>query len=288
MSVPFPKLAGVCGWPVHQSLSPMMHSYWLKNMGIAGAYVHFAVRPDDAPRAFGSLTQTSITGVNVTMPLKRLAFEAGEEITPDAEKLGVANCLYKRNGKLVAHNTDLEGFAAPLLARIGANRIANSTALVIGTGGAARAVIGALLSLNCPEIRICGRTDEKAEALKAELDLPSLYSVAWRHRQISVPSAGIIINASSGGMKGLPEVDIDLKLAMPNAFIYDLVYNPQETGIIRQAKTYGLAHIGGLDMLIAQARPSFKLFYGETPPDHLDPTPLLIAALNKPEPILVA
>lgn len=281
MTVPIPKLAGVCGWPAHHSLSPLMHSFWLKEMGIPGAYVPFAVRSDDGARAFGTLKQTSITGVNVTMPLKKIAFDAADEKTPDAEKLGVANCLYRRGGKLYAHNTDLEGFAAPLLAKFGAKNVMNTPAIVFGTGGAARAVVGALLSLNCPEIRICGRTDEKAEALIREFNLPSIYSVAWRHRQMSIPSAGLIINASSAGMKGFDDLDIDLKMAIPGSFVYDLVYKPLVTGLLKQASRYELPFIGGLDMLIAQARPSFKIFFGETPPESLDPKPLLVNELTR-------
>lgn len=284
MTVPIPKLAGVCGWPAHHSLSPLMHSYWLKEMGIAGAYVPFAVRPDDAPRAFGSLKHTSISGVNVTMPLKKLAYEAADEVTPDAKKLGVANCLFRRGSKLYAHNTDLEGFAAPLLAQFGAKKVMHSPAIVFGTGGAARAVIGALLSLNCPEIRICGRTDEKAEILKSEFDLPSVYIVAWRHRQLSIASARLLINASSAGMRGYSELDVELKFAMPGTFVYDLVYTPQITGFLRQARQRELPNLGGLDMLIAQARPSFKLFFGQSPPETLDPKPLLITELSRQRP----
>ena len=136
MSRPIPKLAGVCGWPIHHSLSPILHSYWLKEMGVAGAYVPFAVDPKEAASAFRSLKQTSIMGVNVTMPLKSAAFKAADIATEDAQKLGVANCLYKSADKLVAHNTDLEGFAAPLLSQFGAEAIQNSGALVIGAGGA--------------------------------------------------------------------------------------------------------------------------------------------------------
>jgi len=281
MTVPIPKLAGVCGWPIHHSLSPLLHNYWLRNMNIQGAYVHFAVRPDDAQRAFITLNKTSIAGVNVTLPLKKIAYEAADLVTPDAEKLGVANCLYKKNGKLFAHNTDLEGFAAPLLKNMSGQKLTNTPAFVVGTGGAARAVVGALLSLNCPEIRICGRTDEKAEKLKNEINLPSIYTVAWRHRQMSLPSAGLIINASSAGMKGMSELDLDLKTALPGSLVYDLVYTPLITGLIRQAKAYDLPHIGGLDMLIEQAKPSFKLFFGATPPERLDPKSLLIKALTK-------
>ncbi len=249
-------------------------------MKIPGAYVHFAVRPDEADRAFKSLKKTTITGVNVTVPLKEYAFKSADIITPEAEKLGAANCLFKKDGRLYAHNTDMEGFAAPLLDNISPARLMNMPALIIGTGGAARAVIGALLNLNCAEIRICGRTDEKAEKLVKEFNLPSIYSVAWRHRQISLPSAGLIINASSAGMKGMPDLDIDLKTANPSAFIYDLVYTPLMTGLLKQAKNNNLSYIGGLDMLIAQAKPSFRLFFGENPRADLDPRPLLENVLS--------
>ncbi len=282
MTVPIPKLAGVCGWPAHHSLSPLMHTYWIRNMDIPGAYVPFAVRPDDAPRAFGTLKHTSISGVNVTAPLKALAFEAADEVTPDAEKLGVANCLYKKGGKLIAHNTDMEGFAVPLLKNFGPKNVANTPAIVFGTGGAARAVVGALLNLNCPEIRICGRSDEKAEKLKSDTNLPSIYNVAWRHRQMSIPSAGLLINASSAGMKGFEDLDVELRMAMPGSFIYDLVYNPLATGFLKQANRYELPFIGGLDMLVAQARPSFKLFFGKLPPEDLNPKPMLVSELTRP------
>ena len=120
---PIPRLAGVCGWPIHHSLSPVMHSYWLKEMGLPGAYIHFAVSPINAVDAFRTLKQTSISGVNVTLPLKSAAFKAADVATEEAQKLGVANCLYKSRGQLVAHNTDLEGFAAPLVSKMGVERL---------------------------------------------------------------------------------------------------------------------------------------------------------------------
>jgi len=280
MSQALPSLAGVCGWPIHHSLSPLIHNYWLKEMGPRGAYVHFAVRPDEALRAFRSLKKTSISGVNVTIPLKETAFEAADERTPDAQKLGVANCLYKRNGKLIAHNTDMEGFAAPLLRAVGPRVIMNKPVLVIGTGGASRAVLGALLAMGSPEIRLCGRTDKTAETRILDIDVPNLYAVPWAERNKAVSGAGIIINATSAGMAGKPALDINLDKANDDVLIYDLVYTPLETPFIKQAKERSLPYLGGLEMLIAQARPSFKLFYGQTPPDDLDPTAILLDALG--------
>jgi len=274
------KLAGVCGWPIHHSLSPVLHNFWLKQLGLSGAYVHFAVRPDEAVHAFTTLKRTSIAGVNVTAPLKALAFKAADERTPDATKLGVSNCLYKRDGKLIAHNTDLEGFAAPLIKKMGAKAISETTALIVGTGGASRAVIGALLALNVPEIRITGRTDSKAEDLVSMVNVPSFYAVPWNQRNIAVASSGLIINATTGGMTGKPQLDLDISQAEPGTFVYDLIYTPRQTKLLRNAKMAGCETLGGLEMLIAQARPSFKLFYGVNPPAEPDPSELLFQALK--------
>lgn len=275
-----PKLAGVSGWPIHHSLSPILHSYWLKQSGIAGAYVPFAVKPDDAIQAFKSLKQTSISGVNVTLPLKAQAFQAADIATDDAQKLGVANCLYKSKGKLVAHNTDMEGFAAPLLEFMSADRLQNGSVLVIGAGGASRAVLGALLSLGVAEICLVNRTDSKAVDLVGQVNVPSLYALPWAQRHEAVARANLIVNASAAGMKGKPALDLSLDDAQSNTLIYDLIYTPRNTRLMRAAKARGLKTLGGLPMLIEQARPSFKLFFGAPPPIEADPTKILYDALK--------
>lgn len=280
MSRPFPKMAGVCGWPIHHSLSPLLHTYWLKQMGVAGAYVPFAVDPKNAVEAFRSLKQTSISGVNVTLPLKSAAFQSADVATEEAQKLGVANCLYKSRGQLVAHNTDLEGFAAPLISKLGADRVQNSSVLVIGAGGASRAVLGALLSLGVPETCLINRTDAKAEDLAEQVNVPSLYALPWAQRQEAVSRADLIVNASAAGMSGKPELDISLENGRAGALVYDLIYTPRVTGLMKQAQDNGMDTLGGLEMLIAQARPSFKLFFGQTPPLDSDPTDILFEALR--------
>lgn len=274
------KLAGVCGWPIHHSLSPVLHNYWLRDLGLTGAYVHFAVRPDEAVRAFQSLKRTSISGVNVTLPLKSLAFQSADEHSSDALKLGVANCLYKKDGLLIAHNTDMEGFAAPLLSAMGPQELANSSALVIGTGGASKAVLGALLSLNVPEIRICGRNNSAAEHIASTVNLPSIYNIPWEQRHLAVQNAGLVVNASAGGMKGKPQLELDLSGISPDSFVYDLIYIPRETRLLRNAKKMGCRTLGGLEMLIGQARPSFRYFYGQMPRKEADPTSVLLKHLR--------
>lgn len=261
-----PKMAGVCGWPIHHSMSPTLHNYWLKQLGIHGAYTMFAVHPTEAVKAFKSLKRTTIAGVNVTIPLKGKAFEAADEVSKDAQKLGVCNLLYTRGQRLIGHNTDLEGFSEPLLRRVGRNFILNNTVLVIGAGGVARAVIGALLDIGAPEIRLINRTDARAETLAANINIPSLYTMSWADRQQAAYGVGLVINASAGGMHGNNALDIDLSYVVPGGWVYDLIYTPQITPLISDAQQKGLNTIGGLDMLIAQARPSFQLLYGEAPP----------------------
>ena len=274
------RVAGVTGWPVHMSLSPMLHNFWLKSAGIKGAYIPFAVRPDEALYAFKTLKRVSLAGVNVTMPLKRIALEAADAATDDARKLGVSNCLYVREGKLIAHNTDMEGFAAPLLKSIGHNFLINHPVVLIGAGGASRAVIGALLSLGVPEIRVINRTDQRAQDLVDSVAVPSLYALPWAQRSNAIQGAGLIINSSAGGMRGKPALDISVEGALTGAWVYDLVYNPLMTPLFKQAKDLGLNILSGLDMLIEQARPSFKAFYGQLPPVEADPKPMLIAHLK--------
>lgn len=273
------KLAGVCGWPIHHSLSPVLHSYWLREAGVRGAYVPFMVKPWEANDAFKSLKKTTISGVNVTLPLKTHAFNAADETTDDAQRIGAANCLYVSRGKLIAHNTDIEGFAAPLRARRSHADLKTMTALVVGAGGAARAVIAALIGMGLPEIILINRTDQKAEALVSQVGLPSFYALPWENRKLAVKRAGLIVNASAAGMSGYPALDLSLSDAPKSSLIYDLIYTPEVTPLLADAHARGLETLGGLDMLIAQARPSFQLFYGQPTPTS-DPSDVLRRALQ--------
>lgn len=266
-AAPISKLAGVCGWPIHHSLSPILHNYWLRESGIKGAYIPFMVKPWEARKAFSTLPRTNIAGVNVTLPLKGEAFLAADEHSEDALRIGAANCLYVKNGKIVAHNTDLEGFSAPLIEHRNRDDLTQICALVVGAGGAAKAVIAALLGLGVPEIILINRTDSKAEALVAEAGLPSFYTIAWSNRSDAVKRADLIVNASAAGMSGFPALDLDLTASRPTALIYDLIYTPELTPLLKQAEALGLETLGGMEMLIGQAKPSFELFYRSPVPE---------------------
>lgn len=279
---PIPKLAGVCGWPIHHSLSPLLHTHWLRELGLRGAYVPFMVKPWEAQRAFRDLTRTTISGVNVTLPLKGDAYRAADQTTDEAQRIGAVNCLYVRGGKLIGHNTDLAGFSDPLRARRTSTQLRKTTAMVVGAGGAARAVIAALLDLGVPEVIIINRTDSKAQDLVSQAGLPSFYALPWDMRKLAVKRAGIIVNASSAGMSGYPALDLSLDDAQRDTLVYDLVYVPENTSLLVDARRRRLETLGGLDMLIAQARPSFHLFFGQSAPE-TDPSDILRRALANGE-----
>ncbi len=274
------KIAGVAGWPIHHSLSPLLQNYWLKNCKTNGAYTMFAVHPNEAIYAFKTLKKTTINGLNVTLPLKALAFEAADEVTPDAQKLGVCNVLCKRNGKLVGHNTDMEGFAAPLLEHIGHHYILNNAVTLVGAGGAARAALGSLLALGAPEIRIINRSNKRAKKLVSNINIPNLHAYNWSDRHNIIADTGLVINATAAGMVGHEKLDIDVSTMKKGSWIYDLIYTPLETPLMKQAQKHSLNTIGGLEMLIAQARPSFRLFYGTEPPNNVGAKEMLIKHLQ--------
>ena len=163
---------------------------------------------------------------------------------------------------------------------MGAERLQNSAVLVIGAGGASRAVLGALLSVGVPEMCLVNRTDSKAESLAEQVNVPSLYALPWAQRQEAVGRANLIVNASAAGMSGKPNLDISLENGRTGGLVYDLIYTPRNTRLMKDAKANGMEVLGGLEMLIAQARPSFKLFFGKTPPVNLDPTEFLFQALR--------
>lgn len=263
---PLVRLAGVSGWPVHHSLSPNIHNYWLRQLGVRGGYTMFAVRPDEAIAAFKSLPQTSISGLNVTIPLKGKAYEAADTVTQEAQALGVCNCLYVKDQQLVGHNTDVEGFVAPLLAQTAPQYLLNVPITVVGAGGAARAVLGGLLTMGVPEIRLINRTNERTQRLVENINTPNLHYYDWDNMDRAIDGAGLLVNASAAGMMGKGTIPADLSLMAPGGVVYDLVYTPLVTDLLERAKIEGLMTIGGLDMLIAQARPSFKLFYGQAAP----------------------
>ncbi len=281
-----PRLAGVAGWPVAHSLSPRVHGAWLATLGREDVYAAFAVRPETAATAFRALPALGIAGVNVTLPLKETALRAADSRTTLAETVGAANLLtVDAAGMLCADNTDVAGVRYAL--RAAPPPSAEDRALVLGAGGAARAIVCALIAMGWRRLVIVNRSVERAAALASDARAWSsgaaLDARAWEDRHALAREAGLIANATSLGMIGQPPLDLDLASGRGDRVVFDSVYTPLETPLLRAAREQGLAAVDGLDMLIGQAIPSFEAFFGAPPPTSVDARALLSAALRARE-----
>ncbi len=254
------RLAGIIGWPVEHSRSPRLHGFWLERHAIDGAYVPLAIRPDDFPAAVRSLMQAGFAGANVTAPHKRAAFALCDTVDSSAARAGAVNTLVFREGKIAGSNTDGWGFLANLRAH-GVDPAAGP-ALVLGAGGAARAVAAALLGEGVA-VTIANRTAEHAEALAH--DLPSLRLLPWESRSDALPDHALLVNATSLGMQHHPPLELDLARAAPGLAVADVVYVPLETPLLAAAAAHGLRAVEGLGMLLYQAVPGFRAWFGVEP-----------------------
>lgn len=257
MSRPAP-VAGVCGWPVDHSLSPLMMRTWLSEAGLAGGYVHVPARPEDFARCVRERVQEGFAGLNVTVPHKQAALALCDEASERARAVGAANLLVFRDGRIHADNTDVTGLAAALKGDDGAG-----PAVLIGAGGASRAAMWRLSQQAC-EIRIVNRTRANAENLARAFGVTTTIHEAADEAAMS--GARLIINASVLGMTGQPPLEAVLEAAAPGALVFDMVYTPLRTPLLQQAQTLGLRTADGLSMLIGQARPAFEAFFGAPAP----------------------
>ncbi|MEE8535448.1 MAG: shikimate dehydrogenase [Kiloniellales bacterium] len=258
------RLAGVVGWPVEHSLSPRLHGYWLEHYGIDGAYVPLAVRPEAFARALRGLADLGFQGVNVTLPHKEAALEACDEVDGPAQRIGAVNTVTLAGGRLVGSNSDAFGFMENLRQALPGWAATAAPAVVLGAGGAARAVAAALLEAGAPEIRLTNRTAARAEALAAALGGP-LRVIPWEHRAAALEGAGLLVNATTLGMHGQAMLDIDLARLPPGAPVTDIVYVPLETPLLAAARARGNPAVDGLGMLLHQARPGFEAWFGVRP-----------------------
>ena len=264
-----PHLAGVMGWPVAHSKSPLIFAHWFAETGIAGSYTRLPARPEDFAQALRALPEAGFRGVNVTIPHKLAALQLADEASDAARAIGAANTiLFDAGGRVFADNTDGYGFIENL--REGAathNRAWNPAAgpaLVLGAGGAARAVIHALLEAGVPSIRLANRTRAKADALAAHFG-PRIEPVDWAARAAATGGAATIVNTTSLGMTGNPPLELPLDDAPATVLVTDIVYAPLETPLLAAARSRGLATVDGLGMLLHQARPGFRAWFGIDP-----------------------
>ncbi|WP_411816777.1 shikimate dehydrogenase [Hyphococcus sp. DH-69] len=250
-----PILAGVAGWPVTYSLSPVIHSTWAHRANINGYYIPIAIEPteDDFRAVIAGLRKVGFAGINVTKPHKENALRIADDASGTAKSAGAANMLTFREDHIYADNSDVVGFA---------NAVKDHTdqpgdhGVILGAGGAARGVILALKELGIQKITITNRTREKAEALAAEFGLAV---VDWDKRSEVLDGADLLVNTTSLGMTGQPPLEIDLSPLKSKSVIADIVYSPLETPLLRAAKNHHT--IDGLAMLMHQAVPGFEQWF---------------------------
>ena len=273
-------LAGVMGWPVAHSRSPLIHNYWLQKYGLSGSYVQLAVQPEQLTTALSGLAALGFKGCNVTIPHKVEVLKQVDDVDANARRVGAVNTVVVQpDGSLKGMNTDGFGYIQSLLDAHAGWRADAGPAVVLGAGGAARAVVLALCDHGAKEIRLINRTPDKAVALATEFGRP-VKAVAWDQRHAALQNAALLVNTTSQGMYGNAPLDIDLSALPLNALVSDIIYVPLETPLLIAARARGNPTVGGLGMLLNQARPAFEAWFGVLP----DVTPelrrLVEATLN--------
>ena len=273
------KIAGVVGWPIRHSLSPLLHGYWLEELKIDGALVPLGVPREDFARVIASLQRAGFRGVNVTVPHKEAAFALAHSRDAAAEAAGAANLLiFHAGGRIEGRNTDAVGLRESLRQDMGG--LQRKTVAMLGAGGAARGALLALDALKVGRIHLLNRSPDKAAQLTMALKkvvMSDIQPGALEDWANIAGHADLIVNTTSAGMKGHAPLDLDLSLLRKGGAVLDIVYNPLETPLLKAAKARGLKTIDGLGMLMHQAAPSFEAFFGATP----KVTPGLRAHLEK-------
>ncbi len=259
------KLAGVMGMPVLQSRSPIIHNYWIAEHGLNAAYGHFPVRIERVEDAVRGLSALGLAGCNITQPHKLAAIGLMDWLSPLARRIGAINCIVVQDdGTLHGFNFDAEGFIESLLESRPYWRASDGPAVVLGAGGAARAVVCALIEQGATEIRLINRTRDKAEGL-AEL-APTVVTVYdWSVRHDALDGASLLVNTTNQGMYGQPPLELDLTALPQAALVSDLIYVPLETSLLKAARERGHDTVNGLGMLLHQAVPAFEAWFGVRP-----------------------
>lgn len=256
----------VIGWPITHSRSPLIHNFWIRKYGVENAvYERLAVPPEDFVATLRDLSTWGFIGANITVPHKETAFAALQFHDDVAARLKAVNTVVTTPRGLEGRNTDGYGFIANLRERAPSWRSSRGPAVLIGAGGAARAIAAALESEGVPELRIVNRTRARAEALAADLRLRHARIVDWQEAHTALSGANLLVNTTTLGMKGAGEVELPLEALPSTALVTDIVYTPLETSLLRRARARGLATVDGLGMLLHQAVPGFEAWFGIRP-----------------------
>ena len=260
-----PFLAGVIGHPISHSKSPKLHNYWLNKYKINGFYVPFSITTEKLKSSINGLINLGFKGVNVTIPHKTNVLTYADSVTDRASLIGAANTLYfSKSGKVHADNTDGYGFIQNIIDEIPDFDFYDKRAIIYGAGGSSRAIASALISSGIKEVGITNRTRSKAQIISENLGA-KVSVVDWRKAPETVGEVDIIINATSMGMVGQPDFSQPISRAKKTALVVDIVYNPLETDLLKEAQKLNLKTVGGIGMLINQAVPGFEHWFQKTP-----------------------
>ncbi len=258
-------LAGVMGWPVMHSRSPKLHNYWLAQHGLNGAYLPLAIKTGGLPAALRALAPLGFSGCNLTIPHKEAALTVVDVVEDAARAIGAINCVtVGSDGRLTGANYDAFGFMRSVVAAVPNWEPAAGPAVVLGAGGGSRAVVFSLIERGVPAIRLVNRTADRAKQLADDLNGP-IQVVGWADRHAALDGAAMLVNTTSQGMVGQPPLDIRLDALPSSAIVADIVYAPLKTLLLTAAKARGNPTVDGLGMLLHQARPAFKAWFGVLP-----------------------
>ena len=258
-------MAGVMGWPVAHSRSPVIHNHWIRQYGLQGAYGLFPVQPERIEDAIRGLRALGLAGCNVTIPHKVNALKLMDVVDPLALRMGAINTIVVTpEGVLHGYNNDGFGYIQSLRDAKPDWQAAAGPITVLGAGGAARAVVLSLLEEGAKEIRLINRTRAKAQALADEFGA-AIQVVDWSERSEALSDIALLVNTTDQGMHGQPELDIQLDRLPQSALVSDAIYIPLETPLLRAARLRGNETVNGLGMLLNQARPAFKAWFGVMP-----------------------
>lgn len=257
-------LAGVIGSPISHSKSPRLHGYWLRRYAVPGYYIPMEIAHDDLEETLRTLPKMGFVGLNVTIPHKETVLNIADQVSDRASLIGAANTLSFQNGKIHADNTDVHGFLENLRQGAPEWRASAGPAAILGAGGAARAVISALIEAGVTEIRLANRTRSRAEALRTEFG-SKITVLDWVQAGNALDEAALVVNTTSLGMVGKQEFRIPLDALTPNMVVNDLVYTPLETSLLAEAKAVGCTTVDGLGMLLHQAAPGFERWFSYKP-----------------------
>lgn len=265
MSLPKIPIAAVIGHPIAHSKSPQLHAHWLKTYGLKGHYIPIDVAPDDFETVLRTLHKMGFVGANVTIPHKERALEVADQVTDRATLIGAANTLiFHEDGKILADNTDGYGFIQNLRQNAPHWDPQSGPAVVFGAGGAARAIIASLLDAGVPEILLTNRTRVRAEHLR-DVFGARVTVIEWVQAGNILNKAATLVNTTSLGMTGKPDLRVPLDGLNPGTLVTDIVYTPLQTPLLKEAESLGCITVDGLGMLIHQAVPGFERWFGQRP-----------------------